>query len=233
MLYKTDGIVLNVSVYDDKKSFVHILTRDFGLVSYSIPNTHSKRSKLRRSLFTPFTILEMDVTHQHDRSIQKITEARVKNIFIDLYTDPIKNGVVLFLSEFLSKAIQPGDNSKGLYDFVENSAELFDLLEKGKGNFHILFLIKLTEFLGFRINIETYKQGYIFDILEGRFNDNIPYHNNYLSPDLSYEIYYLLSSSFPDLEKINISRDKRNEILDILLKFYLLHVPGLDRKSVV
>lgn len=105
MLFKTDGIVLNISIYDDKKSFVHIFTEDFGLVSYSIPNTHSKRSKLRRSLFTPFTILEMDVTHHPDRSIQKINEARVKNIMMELYADPIKNGVTLFLAEFLSKAI--------------------------------------------------------------------------------------------------------------------------------
>ncbi len=233
MLFKTDGIVLNISIYDDKKSFVHIFTEDFGLVSYSIPNTHSKRSKLRRSLFTPFTILEMDVTHHPDRSIQKINEARVKNIMMELYADPIKNGVTLFLAEFLSKAIKPGDNSPALFRFIVDSANLFDLMNEGKANFHLLFLLKITEFLGFRINRESYSQGAILDLMEGRYAHSIPPHPYYLSPELSYEIHYLTEASFTDLQKINISRDKRNEILDILLQYYTLHIPAMKKvKSV-
>ena len=229
MFFKTDGIVLGIVPYDDKKSFVKILTNEFGLVSYAISNTHSKRSKLHKSLFTPFNILEMDVTHKPDRTIQKINEARIKDFMINLYSDPVKNSIILFLSEFLSKSIHQGENNKTLFEFIYDSIHLLNLLEKGVGNFHLIFLIKLTEFLGFRINKESYSEGFIFDLLEGRFSGAIPHHTYYLNPEGSYEIYYILSLSFSDLERLTLTRDKKNSLLDTMLDYYNLHVPGMNK----
>ena len=146
----------------------------------------------------------------------------------DLYIDPVKNSIVLFLSAFLIQAIQNEESNKYLFEFVYDSISLLNLLETGKGNFHLFFLIKTTEFLGFRINRETYIKGSVFDLLEGRFSNSIPFHTHYISPDESYELYYILSSSFSEISKLNIDRDKRNRLLNIVLEYYNLHVPGIS-----
>lgn len=45
------------------------------------------------------------------------------------------------------------------------------MIEEGKANFHLCFLLQLTGFLGFSPNTDEYVPGSRFDMLNGVFTD--------------------------------------------------------------
>ena len=61
MLEKTLGIVLHIIPYNDKISVAHLYTEQYGRSSYLIPQGGGKKARMFRSLFMPFSILELDI----------------------------------------------------------------------------------------------------------------------------------------------------------------------------
>ncbi|MEG1587393.1 MAG: recombination protein O N-terminal domain-containing protein [Bacteroidales bacterium] len=224
---KTHGIVFGMIPYNDKTSFVHIYTARFGRVTYAVPNTRSKRSKLAKSLFVPFTVLEMEVEHTPGREIQKIAEARVARVCMNLYADPVKNAVVLFLAEVLSRVVREQEQNQHLYQFLLDGIELYDLLEDGKANFHLVFLLKISEFLGFRINRESYQEGFCFDMMEGCFTGRVPDHSWYLDSREAHLLQAVLSMQFSTMASYHFSREQRVVLLDHIVLYFRLHLPDL------
>ena len=76
MLEKTLGIVLHIIPYNDKISVAHLYTEQYGRSSYLIPQGGGKKARMFRSLFMPFSILELDIDYRNSRELQKIIEAR-------------------------------------------------------------------------------------------------------------------------------------------------------------
>ena len=224
---KTHGIVFGLIPYNDKTSFVHMYTEKFGRVTYAVPNTRSKRSKLAKSLFAPFTVLEMEVEHTPGREIQKIAEARIHRVHLNLYTDPVKNAVVLFLAEILGRVIREQEQNTNLYHFLLDGIELYDLIEEGKANFHLAFLLKISEFLGFRVNRESYQEDAFFDMMEGSFVISAPDHSWYLEPRDAYLFHAVLHMQFGNLSSYHFNREQRISLLDKIVLYFRLHLPDL------
>lgn len=202
-------------------------TEKFGRVTYAVPNTRSKRAKLAKSLFAPFTVLDMDVEHTPGREIQKIAEARVAAVHMNLYADPVKNAVVLFLAEILSRVIREQEQNSALYAFLTDAVALYDLLEEGKANFHLLFLLRISEFLGFRIHRESYREGYWFDMTEGVFTPHTPDHVWYMTPPEAYLLHAVLNMQFSNMATYRFSREQRTALLDKIVLYFRLHLPDL------
>ncbi|HAC72628.1 MAG TPA: DNA repair protein RecO, partial [Porphyromonadaceae bacterium] len=56
MHYKTEGIVLSNAGYNDKYAITQVFTRSFGRISYLLPKTRGRRSKINPTLFSPLSI---------------------------------------------------------------------------------------------------------------------------------------------------------------------------------
>ena len=76
MIYKTKGIVLESFKYRDNQSIVHVLTEEFGKVSYLVYAPQSKRASIRQSNMQVLSILDMEVEHLPHRDLQRIKEAK-------------------------------------------------------------------------------------------------------------------------------------------------------------
>ena len=96
MLEKTLGIVLHIIPYNDKISVAHLYTEQYGRSSYLIPQGGGKKARMFRSLFMPFSILELDIDYRNSRELQKIIEARTVLPLQNIYSDPVKNAEALF-----------------------------------------------------------------------------------------------------------------------------------------
>lgn len=90
MLEKTLGIVLHIIPYNDKISVAHLYTEQYGRSSYLIPQGGGKKARMFRSLFMPFSILELDIDYRNSRELQKIIEARTVLPLQNIYSDPVK-----------------------------------------------------------------------------------------------------------------------------------------------
>lgn len=224
MQQKTKGIVLSTRPYNDNTSFVHIYTREYGPVTYAVPNSKGKKSKLSRSLFVPFTILDMEVSHSPVKDIHKIIEASAVEVNLSIVSDPVKSAIAIFLAEFLTRAIKENEGNEMLYNFIEDSVRLFNLIEDGKANFHLIFLTKIADLIGLRVHRESYSDGMRFNMIDGAFTTLMPTHSWFLSPDDAALFFSLLNMTFSDIHTLQLSREQRMRLLEIIIAYYKLHL---------
>ena len=227
MLEKTRGIVLHTIAYSDKMSIVQVYTERFGRAAYLLPQSQGKRSRMLRPLFSPFAFLEIDSEMQAGQDIFRIRDVRQVEVWSHIYGDPVKTSVALFLSEMLSRLFRESESNPAFFDFLVQSIRLFDMMEEGKANFHLWFLLRLSGFLGFLPNTEQYGEGYFFDMLEGVCVPATPAHRHVLLPAESGVFARLMRMNTHNLSRFRFTRDERRTILEQMITYYRLHQPEL------
>lgn len=224
MLHKTEGVVLNVSTYNDVYSITQVFTRDFGRVTYLLPKKGGRKSKIKTSLFFPLSILTLEVEHLPLRDIQRLKEVERAIPLYNTCTNVTKTSIVFFLSEFLSKILRETHDNELIYAYLRNSIETLEEVDKGLANFHIAFMFGLTRYLGIYPNLESYRKNGLFDLMNSEFVHTRPIHNHYLSVEQSYYLKLLSRINFSNMHLYKLSRSDRNMIVENLLTYYRLHV---------
>ena len=228
MLDKTTGIVLSITAYNDKTSLVHVYTEKYGRISYALPLQQGKKSRLMRTLFSPFAILYIDGEVKPRQDIQRIKDVQTAVPVFQLHYDPIKNAITLFLAEFLSKVIREPEPNNSFFRFLLQSIQFLNLMEDGKANFHICFLIELTGYMGFYPNISGYKKGDFFDLINGVFSAIRPNHSYFLSSMEAGVFYKIMRMNYNNLNLFHFNRVERYEILDYIITYFKLHHAGFQ-----
>jgi DNA repair protein RecO (recombination protein O) len=114
-----------------------------------------------------------------------------------------------------------------LFDFIEDSIIFFDKCTSGVANFHISFLTGLTRFLGFEPGPRLDTENTFFDMINGGFVPVPPLHGKYCNPEISSILADFLKVPYEKLDSIILSGQKRNEVLESILNYYSIHLPGL------
>ena len=210
MLTKTQGIVLGFIRYKESSIIVRIYTKDLGLRSYIVNGVRNiKTSKI--ALFQPLTLLDLVVYDKEKTDIQRISEIQIAYPFQSIPFKPYKISISFFLTEVLTKSLKDEAGNIELFDFLENSIKIFDQLPHF-ANFHLQFLIQLSEFLGFAIHDSTELQTQLIQAGYRLFNSQ------------HHDIINELISSDYSTSTLNMNGVLRSEIADYLLKFYALHL---------
>ena len=149
MLVKTRAIIIHSIRYREADLIVKAYTKSSGLKSYLVRGVlKSKKGKLRASMFQPLTILDLEAHHKDKGTLESIREAKVNPAYQTLTGNIYKSSIAMFLAEVLHQAIQEEEQNQALYQFLEESFLWLDTNEK-YANFHLLFMVKLSSFLGF------------------------------------------------------------------------------------
>lgn len=223
MFEKTKGIVLNTVEFSDKASIANIYTETFGKLSFSLPASRSKKAALKRNLFQPMSILELEIDMRAGRNIQKIKEARPDITYESINYHPIKSAITLFIAEVLIRFIQEHEANSSLYAYIENSMLILDLSNEGTANFHLIFMYQLLNHLGISPKIEKVNQGYfVFD--KGIVECRKPTHGAFLSEEQTSLLTHIAQYSFREMDKIKLSRQQRNLLTDALLCYLKYHL---------
>ena len=225
MLVKTRGIVLHTTAYNDKYAIVHIYTESFGRASYIIPRNKSKKSNLSRALFIPLSVVEMDANHLNKRDLHRIKEIKLCFQQTEVFNNPVKNVLALFLAEVLFRIVKETEPSPQLFGFLYKSISLLEITNSGIANFHIVFLLQLLNYLGIFPNSESVKDSLYFDMLNGVFTNIRPTHPHYLQQAESEVFGRLLRISFENMSLYTFSRHERVAIVNRIIEYYRLHLP--------
>lgn len=226
MEHKTRCIVLRTVKYGDNKIIIDFLSREEGRLSAVWKVTTSPKAKIRRQFFQPLTILEIDAERSPRQPMAQLKDARLVHLYNTLPFDGTKLSIAFFLAEFLNYSTRDLHGDASLYDFVEQSLLWLDIAERGISNFHIMFTLRLSLFLGFHPDIESYREGYCFDLREGRFTNSIGFHHDFLSPEESSRMLTLMRMTTSNIHLFRMSHTERNRAIDIILHFYRLHIPA-------
>lgn len=224
MLYKTQAIVLNTINYNDKYMLASLYTNEFGRVTYMVPKSKSKAGKIQKSMFAPLSILEMEAEHQAKRDIQRIKEAHILYPLYSIQGNMIKTSIVFFLSEFLTRILKDTDEFQIIYNYLSQSIQVLEETQKGLANFHLVFMLKLTRFLGFYPNLEDYHKNDYFDMLNGIFVSSQPLHNHYINKIESKTLSLLARITFENMHYFEFSRQDRLNIINRMLEYYRIHL---------
>lgn len=225
---KTAAIVLHSLKYGDNSIIVDMYTQEFGRMSFLVNGVNGKKSAFKPGLFQPLTLLELDIYVKNSRELQRVKEIKLSIPLIELRTNLVKNTLALFVSEVLYKVLREFQQDKALFSYLQKATELLENQQHGIANFHLLFLMNLTRFLGFYPNSDFAGQHGFFDLLEGRFCLFPPVHTHFISGPLLQDFRALLDTSLSDLEQLHFSKEERSALLDFILIYYQIHMPGMS-----
>lgn len=225
MLQKTVGIVLRTIKYNDSSNIVNMFTEFCGHASYIVKASRSKKAAVRSVLFQPLAMIEFEADYRPVSSLHHITEAKIFTPFHSIPYNPYKSVVALFISEFLYRSLREETENRPLFEYLVHSVNWFDKCESDFANFHIVFLMHLSRFLGLYPNLENYHRGDYFDLLNAEFISIRPLHSLYLLPEESFRLASLFRMSYDTMKLFCLSRVERNRCLTIINDYYRLHLP--------
>ena len=159
---------------------------------------------MRKLLFQPLTYLDADFVQRQNRTLQRFSEVGIVRPWATLTSDPIKIQLVFFAAELLRYATRDEQQPQSLFDYVAESLQWLDKADGGYANFHLVFMIRLTLFLGFFPNIETYHVGSCFDLRSGCFQQR----SRCVDVILAY--YRLHVPDFPDMKTLEVLRQNND-----------------------
>jgi DNA repair protein RecO (recombination protein O) len=210
--------------YNDKYTIIHIYTESFGRTSYCVARNRGRKTMLTHALFLPLSVLDMDVEHMNTRDLQRIREAKTCYSLTNIPADPMKNVIALFLAEILYRTLRANEPDSRLFEYLYESIRWLELSEQGVANFHLVFLIRLVQYLGIYPNVKSYQPGCIFDLLNGVFTGQPPEHRYYLSKEESIIFFRLLRMDYKNMAVYSFSRLERTNIIRRILEYYRLHL---------
>ena len=171
--------------------------------------------------------------NKENKSIHHLKEPKVSFHFQSISIDLQKRSIQFFLAELLYKTIREEVPDLPLFQWIYNALTWFDLSEKSILNYHLVFMIQLSRFLGFYPKYNPSENPVFFDLQEGRFCINQPQNPQYISGYIITQLISLSGSTFENSDNIKISTGERRKILDSLVTYYQLHLPGFgEMKSI-
>ena len=160
MLIKTEAIVLHSLKYGESRMIVDLFTRQQGRLSCIVSIPKTSKAKIKKQLFQPLTLIDVESDIRPRVQLQKLCDARLLHTPLTLHLSPAKMAISLFLAEFLYHALrgeqQPDEQ---LFDYMKHSFLWLDAAHDGYANFHLSFLMHLSRFLGFYPNLESGRLG--------------------------------------------------------------------------
>ncbi len=223
MLVKTKAVVINSVRYQEKSLIVKCFTLSDGLKSYFVRDAFSntKKSVKKSAYFQPFTLLEIEANHKNKNKLEYFISTKPL-VYQTINNDIFKSSFVLFLSEVVNASLKDESKNEDLFLFLETTLLWLDE-NPANVNFHLIFLVEMSKFLGFYPNVSG---ALFFEMIDGVFTDFES--KSCLSKEESQLLKLLLQ------QKINSNQNpfsniQRKQLLEIMLDYYSLHIENFKK----
>lgn len=226
MLYSSHAIVLHTIKYGDNKLVVDMLTEVLGRLTFIVRIPKTQRGKLKKQFFQQLTLLSIEFDYRQNASMQHLRDVQLATAFSSITNSPTKLSIALFLSEFLTYATRNEQPNSNMFSFISNSIMFLDNVQEHYANFHIVFMLRLTRFVGFYPNTDENDTDSFFDLREATFTSMLPTHPDFLAPTDSKIIKTLMRINYQTMQLLPLSRSERNRIAEIIITYYRLHMPS-------
>ncbi|MCP9199408.1 DNA repair protein RecO [Gramella sp. GC03-9] len=222
MLVKTEAIVISSLKYGEADLIVKIYTLADGLKTYMLKGVlKSKKGKFKASMFQALSQLEIVSNHRGAGKMEYLKEAKVINAYQSIHFNPVKMAMLMFLAEMLKITVREEEPNPPLFHFLQASFAYLDAEDK-IANFHLVFLLHLTRYLGFQPDSQ-HEDLPVFNLLDGVFQE-VP-SSDYCIEGKNVELLKsLLGIDFDEMQHIKLNQVNRNDFLNMLLLYFELHV---------
>lgn len=238
MKEQISGIVLRTVKYGDTGLIVDLFTRHHGRRSFMTTLARSRIKGGNIALLRPLTILSFVSDLSSQRGLPRLSQMQVQVPYTSVPYDPRKSALALFLSECLCYALHEQQPDEQLYHYIVHSLRWLDTARCDFSDFHLVFLIRLTRFLGIYPNVIDLpvtsdahhpSSAYWFDLQDATFSATLPPHPYFLTPEETRFLPSLLRISYSNMRLFRLNRIGRQRILQQLNLYYSLHVPSFPQ----
>ena len=226
MMTKTQAIVLHSLKYGETRLIVDMFTRSHGRLSFIVSLPKSPKSKVKKQFFQPLTLLEIEADVRQSLQLQKLKDVRILLSYVTIPFNPHKLSMTMFVADFLYHALRGEQQNVLLFDYVSSSLQWLDGQDQHFANFHLVFLMRMSRFLGFYPNLEDYVPGDYFDLRESVFMSVPPVHHDFLQPEEAEKVSLMMRMDYPTMHLYKMTHKERNRLLVVALTYYRLHLPN-------
>ena len=226
MLLSSRCIVLHTLRYGDESIIAHVLTEAAGCITFIIRVTHARRARSPHVFFQPFALLDIAWEDHPRASMQRPKSVSVATPLVSIPYEMGKRGIALYLAEFLHHALRSEPASPSLFAYIYHSIEWLDATQGSVANFHLVFLLRLTRFLGLFPEVRTVLPNAYYDLDTCTFTALKPAHPHFLTPDEAARLPLLLRMRYETMHLFVLSAAERSRFLDLVGAYYQLHCPG-------
>jgi len=225
MLDKSRIIVLSSVKYRDNSLIVNSYTEKYGRRAFIVNSVHGKgKAPGKAAMFRPLSLLDVVFYSNVNADISRIKEVEIAQHYNSLHFDPLKQSITLYISELLLRSVKEMEANPLLFSFLENSIYFLDLMQSGVANFHLIFTIQLSRFLGFYPANFWNRNTPILDYKNGIFRDHEPMHNFFLPLEESRLIGEIQQTPFHEADILEFNRLQRGKIIEGLMCLYRYHL---------
>jgi DNA repair protein RecO (recombination protein O) len=226
MMTNSRAIVLNTLKFGEQQLIVDMLTEELGRVSFICRIPKTQKGKLKKQFFQPLSLLDAVFDYRQNARLQHLRDVRLSQPFTSIPFDAGKLSIALFLAEFLTYATRDEQQNAALFNYVVNSISWLDGQTTSFANFHLVFMMRLSRFIGFFPNTDGAEEGGYFDLLGACFTPAPPLHGHFLTPDEASKISLLMRLNYKTMHLCAMTREERNRCTEVIVEYYRLHVPG-------
>jgi DNA repair protein RecO (recombination protein O) len=214
MIQKTRGIVFRFTKYGETSIIVSIFTEVFGLQSYIVNGVRSKTAKNKIALYQPLTLLELVVYHRPNANLERIKEIQCFHPYQSLTSDIKKSTIAIFINELLNKTVKEESHVQDLFEFLTGSLIAIDSQTTHVEDAHLIFMIKLSRYLGFGPQFTN-------EIIGG----------NLMDEGAEIGLSKLITADYG--AQVLLTNAQRKNILELMIRFYADHIENFgEMKSV-
>lgn len=229
MIHKTKAIALHSVKYGDNSIIAYVYSESHGRLSIMVHGAYGKQKSSGKAVFfQPLSILNLVYYHRGYQTLCKLKEVSAEVSFSTIPFDPVKRAIALFVGEVVYRTIREEESNFAMFNFLENSIQLLDVMHVGISNFHLIFLAQLTRYLGFFPGNQWSESSSIFDYKNGLFVSFEPTHPLYFNKEKSKLIGLIFSTPFHDAELLKLNHKIRAQVIDNLLAFYQVHIESIS-----
>lgn len=224
MLVSTHAIVISNIKYGDNDLIIKCYTQEFGIVSYMLKGVlKSKKGKVKTAYFQLLSQLQLETIHKENRSLQNIKDVKLNHVYSSLHNNVFKSTIVMFLAEVLTSSLIEEEKNEALYLYLEKAFLWFDNHDEFS-NFHLLFLLDLSKYLGFYPDTSNINFNF-FNLSEGKFETKQTGLYSISGQNIIL-LKRLLGINFDELNTIKLNSSQRQSFLKIMLLYFDLHLSG-------
>ncbi len=225
MVTKIHGIILSLIRHNERNNIVTLYTSERGRMSLLSPVSSGKSGRMRNARLAPLALIETDVNFRSNRDLQFLGAIATPSPWRNLYFDPRKAPIVIFLSEFLSKLLRTSEADPSMWNYLLSSLSILDDIEEGLANFHLAFMLRLLHIVGIAPDATDWQKGDFFNMRTAEFTPVHPGHSDILSADETAYIPLLMRMNFGNMQRFKFNASQRRRLVRVLMQYYSLHLP--------
>lgn len=201
MIFSTRAIVLQAFPFNDTSHIVSLYTLSHGRLGVLVRGINSKSKRFNSNYFQPLTIMDIELQYLENRELQRLKDISLIFSPTQIVFDIRKNCIAQFLCEFLNKTLRESEANALQLEYLMNAVRLLEIIDKGVENFHVVFLLQFSKFLGVYPDRNT----------------------------LTGTLSFIAHSSLETCDNLRLTRLQRNDMFQQLLLHYATHFEGVHQ----